>query len=87
MFVVGAVEETMRGALVGDDLSAHAAGSERGVPLGDGFGRDALVGAAHQTEDGALDLGDGGRGRRRAIEAFGGRATVEADCAGKSVSG
>ena len=60
MFVVGAVEEAVGRAFVGDDLTGDAASLECGVPLGDRFGRDALVRAAHQTEDGALNVGDGG---------------------------
>ena len=71
MLVVAAVEEAVRGALVGDDLSRNASGLPARRPLGDRIGRNALVRAAHQTEDGALDSETVAEGRGCAVEAFG----------------
>jgi len=85
VLLVGAVEEAMGRAFVDDDFVLYPGIAEGIAELVDLVGSDALVGAAHEREDGALHLTGTGGGTGSPIAARAG-AAVEADGAGESVA-
>src|SRR5579884_4366540 len=79
-----AVEEAVRRAGVHHDLVVNAGLAERLVEPLDGVERDALVRAAEEAEDGALELGRRLGGGGSALAPLG-DAAVEPDDAGEAV--
>ena len=78
-----AVEETVRGTLVGHQSVIDAGGGQRRVEPGDGVGRDVRVGAAEHAEDRARHRARDVDRRRHPAVMRSAREPIEADRSGQ----